>query len=126
MIVVVVEDLLFLSKIRQTAEMLGVPTEVVEPIKAEERTRAASACAVILDLNHRAGGAVELVKALKANPATRGTPVIGFLSHVQRDLATAARAAGCDQVLARSTMTQRLPELLRALERQQPTAATDD
>jgi len=122
MIIVVVEDLLFLSKILQTAQMLGMAIEVVDPIKAGEATRTASVSAVILDLNHRAGGAVGLVRALKAHPSTQGIPITGFLSHMQEDLAAAARAAGCDQVLARSTMAQRLPELLKALERPQPTA----
>jgi CheY-like chemotaxis protein len=124
MIIVVVEDLLFLSKIRQTAQMLGIAIEVVDPVKAEETARTTSVSAVILDLNHRAGGAIELVRALKAHSATQGIPITGFLSHVREDLAAAARAAGCDRVLARSTMAQRLPELLKALERPQPAATT--
>jgi CheY-like chemotaxis protein len=122
MIIVGVEDLLFLSRIRQTAQMLGIPIEVVDPIKAQARARTPSVSAVILDLNHRAGAAVELVRALKTHPATQGIPITGFLSHVQEDLAAAARAAGCDRVLARSTMAQRLPEILQAPERPQPTA----
>jgi hypothetical protein len=40
--------------------------------------------------------------------------VIGFGSHVDRDLLAAARAAGCDQVLARSAFFSRLPQLLSA------------
>jgi hypothetical protein len=39
-------------------------------------------------------------------------PVIGFASHVDRDLLGAARAAGCDQVFARSAFFSRVAELL--------------
>ena len=41
-----------------------------------------------------------------------GVRVIGFGSHVDTDTLTAARAAGCDQVLARSAFFGRLGELL--------------
>jgi len=122
MLVVVVEDLLFLSKIQQTAQMFGIPIEAMDPAKVEERARATSVSAVIVDLNHRSGAAVELVRVLKAHSATRAIPITGFLSHVQADLAAAARAAGCDQVLARSAMTRQLPELLKTLERRRPAA----
>ena len=122
MIIVVVEDLLFLSKIQQTAQMLGISIEAVAAAKVEERARATLVSALIVDLNHRSGGAVELVSALKAHSATRGIPITGFLSHVQEELAAAARAAGCDRVLARSAMTRQLPELLKALEHREPTA----
>lgn len=38
--------------------------------------------------------------------------VIGFANHAERDVMEAARAAGCDQVLARSAFFGRLGELL--------------
>jgi CheY-like chemotaxis protein len=123
MIIVVVQDLLFLSKIQQTAQKLVIAIEVVDLNEAEERARTSRTSAVVLDLNHHTGRAVELVRALKAHSDTRGIQITGFLSHVQEDLAAAARAAGCDRVLARSAMAQRLPELLKALERPQPTPA---
>ncbi|MBZ5543239.1 MAG: hypothetical protein LAO07_06110 [Acidobacteriia bacterium] len=122
MIIVVVEDLLFLSKIQQTAQKVSIPIEAVDPAKVEERARATSAKAIIVDLNNRSGSAVELVRTLKAHSATRGIPVTGFLSHVQADLAAAAHAAGCDRVLARSALTRELPELLKALEHGAPIA----
>jgi hypothetical protein len=39
-------------------------------------------------------------------------PVIGFASHVDRDLMAAARAAGCSQVLARSAFFSGIARLL--------------
>ena len=37
---------------------------------------------------------------------------IGFGSHVDTDVLAAAREAGCDEVLPRSQLFRRLPELL--------------
>lgn len=109
-IVAVVDDLIFVSKIQQTAKLLGVEVETVSPEKLESLE--APAAVIILDLNHRAGRALETLRALKANPSTQGIPVIGFLSHVEADLAAAARQAGCDVLMARSAFTRELPQLL--------------
>jgi DNA-binding NarL/FixJ family response regulator len=38
--------------------------------------------------------------------------VVGFASHVDRELLAAAREAGCDQVLTRSAFFSRLPEIV--------------
>lgn len=114
-ILVVVEDLIFLSKIQHTAQGLSVAIEPVELAKLPQKLRQAPSAMVILDLNHRSGKAVEAVRALKADAATSGVHVLAFLSHVQGDLARAAREARCDQVLARSAFSEQLPELLRRL-----------
>ena len=111
-ILVLVEDLFFLAKIQQTAKVIGVAVEATDPDKFAERIAAGGVGAVILDLNDRRGRALEAARRLKSDPATAAVPVIGFLSHVQTDLATAAKAAGCDLVLARSGFTRDLPQLL--------------
>jgi DNA-binding NarL/FixJ family response regulator len=109
----IVDDPFFLSKIQQTAKLLGLRVEVVSPGKLAERAAQIPVCGVILDLNHRSGSALDTLRAIKAEAKIGATRVVGFLSHVQTDLATAAREAGCDLVLARSTFSQKLPELLR-------------
>ncbi len=114
-ILAIVDDLFFLSKIQQTAKLLGVTVEPVAPGKLAERAAQVPVRAVILDLNHRSGLALDTLRAIKADPKFGTTQVIGFLSHVQTDLAAAAREAGCDVVLARSTFSQRLAELLKDL-----------
>ena len=123
MVVVVMEDLIFLSKIQQTAGEVGVQIETLSPDKLGERMSRGAVSAIIIDLNHRSGGAVNLVHALKSNPSTRHIQVIGFLSHVQADLAAAAREAGCDRIMARSKFTQQLPELLLMLAGKKPAPA---
>jgi len=118
-VLLVVADLFFLAKIQQTAKLTDVSVETVAPGKlhesiAEKGSRDAIR-GVVVDLNHRSGSAVDLIRGLKDDPSTATLPVIGFLSHVQADLAQAARSAGCDMVLARSAFTQQLPALLRKL-----------
>jgi CheY-like chemotaxis protein len=114
-ILAAVDDLIFLSKIQQTARLIGALVEAVDPTKLEQHATRAGVRGVILDLNHRSGSAMEALRALKANPATARVPVVGFVSHVQSDLIAAARDAGCDEVLARSAFTAQLPQLLRQL-----------
>ncbi len=118
-ILAVVDDLFFLSKIQQTAQLVGVPVEPVEPQKLAERVAQIPVRAVILDLNHRSGSAVEVLRAIKTDPTMSRIRVLAFLSHVQTDLAAAARAAGCDALLARSAFTQQLPQLLLKLAKEQ-------
>ncbi len=114
-ILAVVEDLIFLSKIQQTAKLVGASVEVVDPKKLPARVAQAPAGAVILDLNHRSGMAIEVLRLIKGRRETATIPVVGFVSHVQTDLAAAARAAGCDQILARSTFSFQLPQILGKL-----------
>lgn len=114
-ILAVVEDLIFLSKIQQTAQQIGVEVEPVEISKLADRLQQSSSRAVILDLNHRSGRALETARAVKCGAASPKVHVVGFLSHVQADLAREARLAGLDQVMARSAFTEQLPELLRQL-----------
>jgi DNA-binding NarL/FixJ family response regulator len=107
-ILVAVEDLIFLSKIQQTAKLVDVAIETVAPGALAERLGQGPASAIVCDLNGLL--ALDAVRWLKENRPS--VPVIGFLSHVQADLATAAREAGCDVVMARSAFSQQLPRLL--------------
>jgi len=48
----------------------------------------------------------------KLRQVQKDVRVVGFLSHVQRELAEQARAAGCDEVMPRSSFTQNLAAIL--------------
>ncbi len=114
-ILVAVDDLIFLTKIRETAREVGIRVEAIELAKVQERLGQNPVGAVILDLNSRSGSPLEVLRTLKSNPSTKGVRVVGFVSHVQAEVIRAARAAGCDDVLARSAFSQKLPELLAKL-----------
>ena len=64
---------------------------------------------VVVDLNARSNplDAIERVRASAGH-----IPLLGFLSHVQVDLAEKARAAGCDDVMPRSKFTRDLATIL--------------
>jgi CheY-like chemotaxis protein len=112
---VLVDDLFFLAKIQETAKALGVAVVRIDVRGGCAAVTEANPQAIILDLNSRSVSAVEWIQALKADPATSAIRIVGFVSHVQQDLIAAAKAAGCDAVLARSAFTQQLPQLLRGL-----------
>jgi DNA-binding NarL/FixJ family response regulator len=113
MILAVVDDLLFLSKIQQTAKLLGIVVEPAQPADLPQLANEKVPKALIIDLNHRSGEALEVLRTLKSGSKTKDLPVIGFVSHVQSTLINAARDAGCDFVLARSAFVKQLPSLLQ-------------
>jgi CheY-like chemotaxis protein len=114
-VVALVEDLIFLSRIRETAKAVGVTVNPGGTTNCVASIAQARPQAILLDLNSRRLAAVDCARALKADPATRRIPIVGFVSHMQSDLIAAARAAGCDLVLSRSAFSRRLPDLLRKL-----------
>lgn len=114
-ILAVVDDLLFLAKIQETAHLTGATVKSADPTQGLEKIAGETPRAIILDLNHRSIPALELVRNLKIHPRTKTVPIVGFVSHTQSELSAAAREAGCDLVLARSAFTQQLPKLLSNL-----------
>ena len=113
MILAVVDDLFFLSKIQQTAQHVGVAVKSARPADLPGLAIVDVPNALIIDLNHRSGKALEVLRSVKSDLKTKGIAVIGFVSHVQNDLIAAARDAGCDLVLARSAFVSQLPSLLQ-------------
>jgi hypothetical protein len=102
---VCVRDLMFSSKIMATARHLNAPIEMVrEPglLSGKPGVR------LIVDLNQP--GTIAAAKQWKSEAA--GRTAIGFVSHVDSDTIADARAAGIDQVLARSQFVNALPSLL--------------
>ena len=113
MILAILDDLMFTSKIKTAASQLDVSVTFArssEAALAEMRTRAPSL--VIFDLNNARVDPLGTLAAMKRDPALAAIPTMGFASHVQVDVINAARQAGVDEVLARSAFTQRLAEIL--------------
>jgi CheY-like chemotaxis protein len=108
-----VEDLLFKSKISETATQLDVEASFPRsPKKLLDALRESPPDLLVLDLNSARFEPLDLLQTIRSDDATRDVPTIGFLSHVQKDLAVAAREAGCDRVVARSAFTRDLPTIL--------------
>ncbi|MGO8790395.1 MAG: two-component system response regulator [Terriglobia bacterium] len=114
-VVALVDDLFFLAKIRETAKALGVTVVTGDSRSGIDAIAKTKPQAIILDLNSRGLPALDWIQALKADPATRTIRIVAFASHVQEQLISSARAAGCDSLMVRSAFTQQLPRLLHSL-----------
>ena len=108
-----VEDLLFRSKISETAQAVGVEAAFPRsPKKLLDELRASPPDLLVLDLNSSRFEPLELLRIVESDDALREVSTVGFLSHVQGDLALAAREAGCDRVMARSAFVENLPRII--------------
>jgi CheY-like chemotaxis protein len=112
-VIAIVDDLFFASKIRGTAEALGVTVSF--PRHADgvrEVIQRNSPAVIICDLHSEKFDVLSLARTLKADDATRSVPLLGFFSHVQTELQSAAEAAGFDRVMPRSLFTKNLAAIL--------------
>jgi DNA-binding NarL/FixJ family response regulator len=108
-VVALMDDLFFQMKVAETAKHLGVELKVASNADALLALLESAPKLVIVDLNARSQPiqAIERVRAGK-----NSVRVVGFLSHVQTELAGQAKAAGCDEVMPRSSFTQNLAAIL--------------
>lgn len=110
MILALVDDLLFRSKIREVAKQVGADVRFPRTAaEAVEAARARPALAVV-DLHADKLDPLGTLAALQE----QGVQSIGFFAHVQTDLARAALEAGATQVMPRSAFAMRLPDILSA------------
>jgi len=108
-VIAVVDDMFFASKIRAVAEAVGV--EISFPRSKEALIQKAPEAELILvDLHNQKVDPVALAGELKKE--LRGVRMIGFFSHVETELQRNALAAGFDQVLPRSAFSRDLPKIL--------------
>jgi CheY-like chemotaxis protein len=109
--VALMDDLFFQMKVAETAKHLGVEFKVATTGDALLEMLEPPTKLVIIDLNAR-NQPVATIERLRATHM--GLPVVAFLSHVQLELAAEARAAGCSNVMPRSSFTQNLAAILQA------------
>lgn len=113
MILVAVDDLLFSSKVRAAAKQAGVELVFARSqaeILAQARTLMPSLA--IFDLNSGKTNPIETIAAMKNDPELERIPAIGFVSHVDTPTIDAARRAGADEIMARSTFAGNLAQIL--------------
>jgi hypothetical protein len=108
-IVAHVEDLMFRAKVDAAGRNLNIPVEFVARLDDLSRATADEPAAVFVELT---AAALPVIAKLKKGARTQAIPVVGFLSHVDKELADQARKAGTDRVLARSQFSETLPELI--------------
>ena len=110
-VVALVDDLFFQIKLAETAKQLGVDGKVAANGDALVGLLESAPKLVIVDLNARSQPLQAIARVRQASKDIR---VVGFVSHVQTQLAAQAQAAGCNEVLPRSSFTQNLAAILSA------------
>ena len=113
MIIALVDDMFFASKIRTTAEHLSIAVKFVRSVgDAQSAALEEPAALVIADLQSEKIEVFDLVGKLKRDPQFEHTKFIGFYSHVFAEIKERGLAAGFDQVMPRSAFTLHLPEIV--------------
>ena len=114
MILAVLDDLMFSSKIKTAANQLGVALTFARSAEgALTAMRNAAPSLVIFDLNNARINPLGIVAAMKEDAKLASIPTLGYASHVQTDVINAARQAGVGEVLARSAFATQLGDILK-------------
>jgi len=126
-LLLVSDDLIFPSRIREGAKPLGY---VVRVVAGENALAAAlteiTPAAILVNLTARRYDPLQIITFLKANPAFRTLPVLAFAGHVEKEKHEAARVAGADMVAANSSVSLHLAALLPRLLQGERTNTLED
>jgi len=112
-VIAAVDDMIFISKIRATAEHVGVDVRFARNVDALLKSaRESKANLIIVDLHAQKFDPIALATALKSDPELQTIVLLGFFSHVQTDLMSEATKAGYDRVMPRSAFSKDLATIL--------------
>src|SRR5579875_1660140 len=112
-VLAVVNDLFFSVKLSEVAKRFGLTLEFVKNREDVMLKAAEKPSLIVFDLNFEDVQPLSLISSLKANAETRLISLLGYLSHIQADLKQQAQQAGCDMVMARSALSQNLPQIFK-------------
>jgi len=113
MIVCAIDDLMFSTRISTAAKSLQADVYFERSVeKLLETIRDKRPSLVIFDLNSGRMRPLDAIAALKQDADLATIRTLGYVSHVDAATIDAARAAGIDQVLARSAFVNQLGDIL--------------
>jgi DNA-binding NarL/FixJ family response regulator len=110
-VVAYMDDLFFQMKLAETAKHFGLEVKVASNAVSLLQLLDPPPALVVIDLNAKSSPLDAVQRLRAAQPNVR---VVGFLSHVQTDLAAKAQSAGFDEVMPRSKFSMQLPQILAA------------
>lgn len=121
------DDLIFPSRIREGVKPLGYEVRVVaaENALAGALTETSPA-AVLVNLTARRYDPLRIISFLKSDPVSRTLPLLAFAGHVEKEKHEAARGAGADMVAANSSVSLHLAALLPRLINGERTNSLED
>jgi CheY-like chemotaxis protein len=112
-VIIAVDDMFFVAKIRATAEHLGVTLRSVRNLETLLNVaREGQTDLIIVDLHAQKLDPLTVAQAIKSDTQLASIPVLGFFSHVQTALKENALAAGYDSVIPRSVFSRDLGSIL--------------
>ncbi|HUF48112.1 MAG TPA: hypothetical protein VMM93_09860 [Vicinamibacterales bacterium] len=115
MVLAVVDDLLFASRIRSAAEHAGAAIAFVRSRgDVVPRMEASPPALVILDLDRDALDPIGLIREIRGHASLASTRIVAFVRHTNGERIAEARVAGINQVLARSAFFPALGQMLAA------------
>jgi CheY-like chemotaxis protein len=114
-VVVVIDDLFFLVKVRTTLQHFGLTAEVLTTGTAVQDyvCTASTPALVIVDLTLRADDPIAVIRTLRAIDGSEGIPILAFGAHVAVDLRRQALEVGADQVVTKAEFSQHLPDFIQ-------------
>ncbi len=108
-----VAELFFTHKITEAARKAGMQVEFVKTDKELLEKAKDHPILIILDLNFHTLQPLKVISRLKSTPELKGISLLGYLSPVQGELKQKAHESGCNMVMARSALSQNLPQILK-------------
>ena len=118
MILYLAADLLWATRIRSTADSIGVPARPARTLDMLTARLADSPVrGVVIDLE--GDHALPLIAHLRrpdASPAEKAVRIVAWGPHVEVQKLRDAKAAGADAVMARGAFARHLPAILKELE----------
>lgn len=113
-ILVLVEDIYFTAKIRETARRMARDVRFVRDLQGFDKRLAGPAPGVvILDLNAESLRPLELIERIRQQPEWQSARLVAYSSHARAELMEEANRLGVQTVLPKSGFTQKLPEILQ-------------
>jgi CheY-like chemotaxis protein len=113
-VAVLIDDLLFGSKVKGALEAAGHEVDLISGA-VEAWDEIGGIDVLVVDLTADDVNAIELVETLATGGELRGVRTLGFFAHVQPEVRERALAAGFDQVVPRSRMAREGAELVDRL-----------
>lgn len=115
MILYLAADLIWASKIKATAESLGLPCRPVRNMEMlGARLADSEVRALILDLDV-AEMAMQMLAHVRSDESAKRVRVLAFGPHVARDELDAAKQGGADEVLTRGGFDHNMDQVLLRL-----------
>jgi len=111
---VILDDLLFESRIRQAAKELDINMSIIKSAKGfKYKALEHKPDLIIIDLGSKKIDAEKVIKEIKTDQELSNIFCMGYISHVEKEKMKKFQEMGCDQVLPRSKFSNQLYNLLK-------------